>query len=85
MKIIEAKDMSTEYCFCVHIDETKLDANGKPDPAYLKDFTWGKQPPIGQTATQYLTSIKKEMKLLCQLELEKLNVGIPLAMEDTVL
>lgn len=85
MKIIEAKDMGNEYCFCVHLDETKLDANGNPDPAYLKYFAWGKQPPSGQTATQYLASIKNEMKLLCQLDLDTLNAGTALAMEGTVL
>jgi len=75
MKILTAEDRSTEYYYKIHIDHTKLDKDGKPDPEYVMEFHWGKEPPEGQTDKDYLKAIKREMRLLAKHKLQEQRVS----------
>lgn len=84
MKLIKARELATEYQFSVHLDETKF-KDGEPDPDYVVEYTWGKEPPPGRTKAQYLNDIKREIKLLTQHELaRRLASETALSMEGTV-
>ena len=86
MKLIKARELATEYRFVIHLDETKVNRDGEPDPTYVFECVWGKEPPEGQTKAQYLAMIKREMKLLAQGELSsRLATGTILTMEGTIL
>lgn len=77
MKLITARELPTQYFFQVHTDETKLKLDGTPDPAYVREFTWGKTPPTGVTKAQYLTSIQREIKLLVDAETTATDAADP--------
>lgn len=68
MKLIMARERPTDYLIRVHLDPTKT-VNGQPDPAYIEEFTWGKEPPEGLTKQAYLAMIRRETKLLCEARL----------------
>lgn len=85
MKVLLARDTGTEFRFRVHLDDTKVDANGEPDPEWVEEFAWGKEPPPGRTPTQYLADIQREMKMLCEQRLAAKNQGAPLSMEGQTL
>lgn len=78
MKILAAEERATEFFYRIHIDDTKLIQDGTPDPRYVREFNWGKEPPEGQSVDQYLAAIKREMKLLCEDELRRMTTT-PLA------
>lgn len=42
-----------------------------PDPAWVCEWTWGKEPPEGVTVTDYLLACKREAELLAVEELAK--------------
>lgn len=44
------------------------------DPAYVRDWTWGRQPPEGQDLATYLGSCKREALLLAQDALDRMTV-----------
>ena len=76
MKMLVARETDMAYHFEVHLDETKLDKNGDPNKNYVVSYDWSKQIPDGLTESVYLVNIKKEIKLLSQLELSKRIVGV---------
>lgn len=76
MKYLVAEKQQTQYFFRVHMDESKTLEDTSPDPTYVCKFTWGLTPPEGQTVTEYLENIKREIGLLVDLELTKLNQPI---------
>lgn len=63
-----AFDAGTVYQFRVHLDTTKVLEDGTPDPEWVNEYTWGKQPPVGQTAQVYLTNCKREAEGLAKLD-----------------
>ncbi len=71
MKLHKAKDTGNQYYLQVWLDDTKvvLDAEGnpttEPDPEWLREWRWGKDVPRAD--------IRRETKLLAQLELDKMN------------
>ena len=73
VKVLKARDMGNTYYYAVLLDKTKVDAKGKPDPAFVREFEWGKDKPEGVTKLQYLESIKTETKALCLLALQELS------------
>lgn len=94
------------FLFYVHLDDTRLipdpaqpkPTEGKPDtrplvpdPNWVVERKWAASPPPGRTRTQYLADIRREMRLLCQLELQQLQAqetpveGTPLAGEGQAL
>ena len=85
MKLITARELPSEYLFRVHVDETKLDGQGNPDPAYVQEFRYGLEPPPGQTTDGYLAAILKEVKALCIQQIETSTEGIALAAEGATL
>lgn len=68
MMLTKAYDDGSSYRFVVLIDGTKVLPDGSPDPAWTKEYTWGKEPPQGQTAQDYLASCKREAELLAALD-----------------
>ena len=77
MKFLKAEKQPTQYYFQVWMDETKKQSDGTPDPAYVREYEWGIQPPEGQTDTVYLASIKREIGLLVADELVRLSTPAP--------
>ncbi len=103
MKLHQAKDTGSQYYLQVWLDITKelmvpeLDEDGKPvkdeqgqlvlvaspgvpDPDWLREWRWGKDIPRAD--------IRRETKLLAQLELDKMNVDstiVTLSEEGTIL
>jgi hypothetical protein len=58
----------------IHLDETKTLEGGEPDPAWVYDLTWPPKPS-NATATDYRDMVKREAKLLAELELAKRQAG----------
>ncbi len=85
MKLITAREFSTEYLFRVHLDEAKLDGQGNPDQAYVQEFRFGLVPPPGQTKTEHLATILKEVKALCMPQVAPPTEGVALAAEGSTL
>lgn len=54
----------------IHLDTTKVDAEGNPDPAWVYELTWP-QKPANLGVNAYRDQIKQESKLLAQVELAK--------------
>lgn len=83
MHCLSQEKIGTDYCFSIHLDETKFKAapNDKvPDPDYVEHFTWG-MPPAGVTEKDYIAMIKRELPLLVADRLSKMNPkGVPLSM-----
>lgn len=65
MKIFVARDMGISYHFEVHLDESKVLADGSPDPAFVRSYDW----PKSQDKAVSL----REMALLCEDELARMN------------
>lgn len=72
MKYLKAVKETQRYYFLVHIDEKKKLEGGSPDPAFVREYEWSTIPPDGVTEEQYLASVKREMELLVQNELESI-------------
>jgi len=77
MKFLKAEKQPTQYYFQVWMDETKKQSDGTPGPAYVGEYAWGIQPPEGQTDTDYLASIKREIGLLVADELTGMATPAP--------
>lgn len=77
MKYLIAEKQATQYFFLVHMDETKTLEDGSPDPAYVREYTWGIEPPEGQTEQEYLANIKREIGLLVEDELARMTAPVP--------
>lgn len=88
MMTVKAYNDPAGYRFVVVLDDTMLipdpslptPADGEPDtrpmlqdPAYVREYTWGKDAPEGQTTPEYLQACKREALLLGELELGKLQ------------
>lgn len=72
MRYLKAVKEAQRYYFLVHIDETKNLKEGSPDPVFVREYEWSTLPPDGVTEEQYLASVKREMELLVQNELESI-------------
>lgn len=77
MKYLKAEKQPNQYFFQVHMDETKKLSDGTPDPDYVREYNWTLTPPEGQTATVYLTNIKREIGLLIADELTRMATPAP--------
>jgi hypothetical protein len=64
MKYLIAEKQQMQYYFLVQMDD---------NPNNKHEFTWGLTPPQGQTETQYLANIKREIGLLVEDELSRIN------------
>lgn len=65
--------------FEVLLDDTKVLADGQPDPRYVRSHVWGAQPPTwteaslnGVVYTDYHAYIAAETQLLAQSELARI-------------
>lgn len=72
MKYLTAEKQSTQFFFRVHMDITKPQT-----PDNVREYSWGLTPPTGQTETQYLDNIKREIGLLVADELNRMNTPTP--------
>ena len=70
MKLLKARKQLDRIDLSIHLDETKTVEDGSPDPEWVREFTWAADPPAGVSEADYLKSIKREAKLLCQQELD---------------
>jgi len=61
-------DEGNAYLFKVHIDTTKIQNDGSPDPAWVLEYRWCKEPPEGQSLQEYLATCKREAELLAALD-----------------
>lgn len=71
MKLVQAKDTGKQFYLQVWLDTTKVlfDDEGnptrEPNPEWLREWRWGKDNSRAH--------IRRETKLLAQLELDKMN------------
>jgi len=79
MQFLKAEEQATQFYFVVLLDESKLQEDGSPDPAYVREYAWPKTPPVGVSKTDYIASMKREMQLLAEIELAALAPAIPLS------
>ena len=77
MKYLKAEKQANQYYFQVHMDETKIQEDGTPDPVYVREYVWGIQPPEGQTDAVYLANIKRQIELLVADELARMETPAP--------
>lgn len=66
-----AVENTTEYIFTV--------TDGTPENTF--EYRWGKEPPEGQTITEYLQACKREAELLAQYEIDKKAEPTPVTLE----
>lgn len=72
MTLLKARKRSdNSFRVVVHLDDSKL-VEGEPDTAWCRRFDWPPKPD-GVTQATYVTQLKEETKLLCELELAKMN------------
>jgi hypothetical protein len=86
-KILTARQMRDRFVFVIHLDTTRLGADGKPDPAWLLRREW----PLKLTAekTAYLAAIKAELQAAAVEQIAHLrdeeDGGIALPMEGATI
>jgi len=87
LKLLKARETPDSYRLAVHLDETKLDNAGNPDPAFVAVYNWNKTRPGGMTKLQHLAQIRTETKALAQAEAARRNAdeGTQLAGEGNTL
>jgi len=83
MKLLLARETPTGIRLVVHLDPTKLQEDGTPDPAWCLEHTWvpfrpGEKAHGGTNAptvtkVQYVAQVRTEFKLLAQAALAKLQ------------
>jgi hypothetical protein len=82
-KILRARRMRDRYVFVIHLDITKVDAQGAPDERWVLRREW----PLKETAekTGYLAAIKAELQAAAVEQLARIADedagGIALPME----
>jgi hypothetical protein len=57
----------------------------EPDPEYLLELRWGKEPPSGVPEEQYRADVLQEVKRRAEVRLAQLGGGTPLPGEGKVL
>jgi hypothetical protein len=62
--LTDGEERRSSYYFSVHLDETKVLADGTPDPAWVREFHFGKD--------QSTTASRREALSLCQEELARM-------------
>lgn len=81
MRLITARRTSGNATLAVHLDTTKVDGQGNPNPTYVLTRTW-RMPKRqgGETVQQYaarmapwVDGIKADMRTLCQGRLAELE------------
>lgn len=81
-KILEARYIpKVGYRYRVHLDTSKVNADGEPEEEFVAEWTWGEDPPPGTTPAQYKATIDARMKGLAQAEAESRGLGTPLQSE----
>jgi hypothetical protein len=79
MKYLTAEKQTTQYYFLVHTDEAKTLEDGTPDPSYVKEYSYGLDyEGLGYAnENAYLDMIKREIGLLVDDELSRMNTPAP--------
>jgi hypothetical protein len=73
MKILRLRLLSNgEYLVVVHLDTTKVDANGEPDPTYVLRLNWNGKP-AGMTHAAYLQQERPTIRAMCQQVLARIT------------
>lgn len=70
LRAILARETGTDYLIRVHLDTAKL-KDDRPDPEWVAEYRFGRQPPAGVTPTNYRAAIRAEVRGLAQQELAK--------------
>lgn len=82
IKCLVAEKQETGYFFRYTLDDTKKLADGSPEPAMIREYTFpmldgsmvnNETDKVPVTESEYLNNIKKELQLLNQFELDSLN------------
>lgn len=74
MKVLVAREVPGRgFLVRVHLDETRRLGDGIPDPEAVREVVFPSEAPEGQTKAQYLAAIRREVKVLGQHELARLQ------------
>lgn len=66
-KVLEAKHIpGVGYRYRVHVDTSKRDTEGNPNPDYVYEWTWGSDPPPGENVAKYRENIEAQMQALAE-------------------
>jgi hypothetical protein len=66
MRILRLRRLTTnEYRIVVHLDTSKVDEDGNPDPNYLLEIRWPARPD-GMTHADYLQQQRPLIREHCQ-------------------
>lgn len=87
IRCLTARARPGGYFVRVHLDEARVDADGQPDAAYVREYVFALPPPPSVTAAAYRSGVTAEVRLLAQAELAALTpaAGTALSIEGTVL
>lgn len=83
-KVLKARDRGDSYYVEIHLDtaHTVSDDGGiqVPDPDWIVSYTFGRIPPEGMSAAQWLASIRAEVRAYVADELTRREPGIDTAL-----
>lgn len=79
MKFLKATQDANGIGYQIWLDTSKTDADGNPDPNYVRDYTWtpNDQTQTELSDTQYQTMTINEAKLLAQHDLAQMQAPNP--------
>lgn len=63
-RVLVARERATDLYFVVHLDDARVLADGRPDPAWVIERAWSKTPPAGRTLAQYRADVVRELRAL---------------------
>jgi hypothetical protein len=72
-QFLKAEQQTNQYYFQVLLDSSKVQADGTPDPNYVKEYSFLLTPAADQTTAQYLASIKDMIGSLALYELAQIE------------
>lgn len=81
MRVLKARAVAGGYRFQVHLDEAMVDADGRPAPEWLREFTVGPAPD-GESADAYVERMLGEVRAIC---MQDMQMGAAVADEGVAL
>ena len=83
MQLLSARRTGPTFSYRVHLDVTKLGADGQPDSTWVLALSWSDLPRgLGETVAQFTARLtafeamaRREMRLLCEARLATLSLA----------
>lgn len=83
MQLLTARRSGPTFHYRVHLDATRLSADGQPDSTWVLALSWSDRPRgLGETVAQFTARLiafeamaRREMRLLCEARLATLSLA----------